>query len=325
MANPDRTIIAPRFDDSLVDQIDEYADQVDATRTGVTRRLVQFGAEALIDDVLQDLELDADEREHIEATREIRDLLPGSWRNHVRDLLAENIKHGATIEDLQILARRYREQAEIKAEKAALHDEIPGDVDYTGIVDDELACAIEAADASTWDDGVENPYEHRLAGVDQGLEDRRQLVNLIETAIRANDHQVGLDDPRVDDDDVGNPLVGSILPDQVTREDVATFAERLLRDGIPPDDVQSYLLGTHSDDTPGQNGTPPVLAGDTTTQAGIIESIAATDGGPLSRSRQSEAHTDMTPTQNHTPDHDDEDESIEITRQPPAREVPADE
>jgi hypothetical protein len=325
MANDDRTAIAPRFDDSFVEQLDEYADQADATRTGVTRRLVQFGAEALIDDVLQDLELDQQEREHIEATREIRDLLPGSWRDHVRGLFAENIKHGATIEDLNILARRYREQAEIKAEKAALHDEIPSDVDYTGIVDDELAADIEAADASTWDDGVENPYEHQLAGVDDGLQDRRVLVTLIETAMSANDGQVGLD-PQVGIEDVGGPLVGSILPDDVAREDVAAFAERLLREGIPPDDVHSYLLdGTTNEDatTPGRNGTPPVLAGETQ-QAGIVESIAATDGGPLSRHSDTEADTDMNPhNENH---HDsDEDECIEISRQPPAREVPADE
>jgi hypothetical protein len=321
MANDDRHPVTTRLPGSLVEEIDAYADDVDASRSAVVRRLVEFAAEAQLDDVLTDLDLDHDEREHIEATRELRDLLPGSWRNHVRGLLAENIKHGATIDDLKILARRYREQAEIKAEKAALHDEIPSDVDYQGIVDDELAAAIEAADASTWDDGVENPYEHQLAGVDDGLQDRRVLVNLIEQACRANDGQVGLDDPQVGIEDAGGPLVGSILPNQVTREDVAAFAERILREGIPPDDVHDYLLGTTDEDatTPGQNGTPPVLAGETQ-QAGIIESIAATDGGP--QSRHSEAHTDMTPTQNHD---SNEDERIEITRHPAAREVPVDE
>jgi hypothetical protein len=312
MANDDWPVLSTRVPPFLVDQIDEAASDAGVSRSDYIRHHFLVGDAA---PVAEAAELEQTERDQIEATREIRDLLPGSWRTHVRGLLAENIKHGATIEDLKILADRYREQAEIKAEKATLYDVIPSDVDYQAIVDDELACAIEAADASTWDDGVENPYEHRLAGVDDGLQDRRVLVNLIETAMSANDGQVGLD-PQVGIEDVGGPLVGSILPDDVAREDVAAFAERLLREGIPPDDVHDYLLGTDDATTPGRNGTPPVLAGETQ-QAGIVESIAATDGGPA-RSRPSEADTDMTPTKNHD---SDEDESIEITRHPPAREV----
>lgn len=239
-----------RGSDRQRELLDGLAERGGVSRSELIRRMIDFAAEAQddIDDVLpEDVVVQGEIDDKIDQNRLLRRLLPSKWRAHVRGLFVEDLRDNTHPDDLRTLAEGYREQAALMEEQAALVDEAPNDPDLVGIVDEELAAAMEAADLSTYYDVVENPHERHLEGVGEGREERQNVIMIVTNLVESWERMA-----ETYNDPAAAPVIkpkdlperaGSELPDRVEREDVAELANSLVRSGVSADQVADVLGG----------------------------------------------------------------------------------
>jgi len=306
-----------RVSEDTLAWLDDVVESTDSSRSALLRRSVQFMREARTDRVEREAELQTEHDEIVERNQELRQLLPSKWRSHVRGLFAQDIADDTSPDDLRRLADAYREQAQVKQEIAQENPMAP-EADLARIVDEELAHALEAADLSNWYENVDNPHERHFQGVEDGREERRDVVALVEGAVEAHQHvAAAFEDPSqapaLDEGDLP-VLAETVLPDDVDAADIADVATRLVRAGVTADEVADVIPTTdptlaHQDvdsqvdqgdvdldvepaamrmggdvHEPDEHSTdaddgPQVVEASETTQERIAEALAAADGG----------------------------------------------
>lgn len=244
MTEGDDRKVTIRMNGEKVDWIDRLADQAGVDRSTMIRRFVDFGIEAQ-----GSAATDADDRrgEHdeiVERNQELRQILPSKWRSHVRSLFLDDLRDDCSPEDLETIAQGYRQQA-VKKEEIADSMPLAPEGDLVGIVDEELANALEAADLSNWYEDVENPYERHLSGVEEGRREREAAVSVVQGVVwsfeslrKSFTDPTLCPDPSVEDVPID---AEEILPEDVTREDVAEIAAELHREQIPAEKVPEAI------------------------------------------------------------------------------------
>jgi len=247
--------IDARVSEDLLDWLDDTVEATDTSRSALVRRSLHYLREAHVDDVKREAELQAEHDEIVKRNRELRQLLPSKWRSHVRGLFAQDLADDTSPDDLRTLAQAYREQAEKKEEIAAANPMAP-EADLARIVDEELAHALEAADLSNWYDGVDNPHERHLSGVEDGKQERDDVVALVEGAVEAHQHVAAIfndpsEAPPLDESDLPT-FADSLLPDDIEPADVADVATRLVRAGVTADEVADVIPTTDPRLAPGE-------------------------------------------------------------------------
>lgn len=320
-----------RAPDPIHEAVEQLADANGLDKSELLRRMVSFAVETQGDQIADQADLLNRLEDSIEVNQEREKI--ATWRRHVRRQFGKYVQADMNPEHLEALADGYREQARLREDLA---DTIPNpppvdDGELVGIVDEELAHAIDAVDLSTWYENVENPHAAHLSGVEDGEEDRRDLAALLEGVVQTHGCFYDAVDnpdrlPPVDPADLP-PMADTLLPDGVGREDVAELATDLARSGVEPDEVRGVLksgalpvpsnvkqdggqppeaLPTGRDDDT-RDQTVTVDASEATQQE-LIQAIAAADGGRSPGARAAgfnEEDTDMT---GNTDDTDELDE-----------------
>lgn len=235
-----------RIDGDLLAEIDDQADAAGTNRSDVIRKKLHF-AEAVEVQGQRPADIEGEIDEQIERNQTLRKVMPSKWRSQVRDLFANDIRADMAAQELEITAEAYRRQAE-KLEELADTIPLAPDADLVGIVSDELMKALDAADLSNYYDGVTNPYEKKLSGVESGIEERKRIIPIIEQTMRTSvmlaegAKRADYYKPRADE--LPKQLEKS-LPENVDREDIAQVARELLQDGYGPDEVEHGLSPDH--------------------------------------------------------------------------------
>lgn len=260
-----------RVDDDLAGDLNALADAADTTVSDLLRKGAAFVVESQGDRLERQGELIEQERQQVAQNQKRRNI--ARFPSTVRDLMLEDLKADVDPAKLPMLAEGYRRQARTKEELA---QELDGEPvvepgELVAAVDQELRWALEAADLSTWYDGHQNPYAADLSGVEDGLEERNDLAALVASVVE--DHGAlcrafrdPADAPAIDPLDLP-PMASDLLPDDVTREDVADLATRLARQGVTGDQVRRALDGgtwpdpidvtSHDPETDTQGDTEP--------------------------------------------------------------------
>jgi len=308
--------IDARVSEELLDWLDDTVEATETSRSALVRRSLHFMREVQVGE--QGAELQAEHDEIVERNQELRQLLPSKWRSHVRGLFAQDLADDTSPDDLQTLAQAYREQA-AKKEKIAAANPMAPEADLVRIVDEELTHALEAADLSNWYDDVDNPHERHFSGVEEGKQEREDVVALVEGAVEAHQHVAAIfndpsEAPVLDESDLP-ALANTLLPDDVEPADVADVATRLVRAGVTADEVADVLpisdpalapeeipadtdggvdvepakmrrggdvidvVDKDEQDSTDAEDGPQVVPASETTQEQLVEVLAAADGG----------------------------------------------
>ena len=325
----DEERVTVRMDRDLVAALDAVADTASTSRSDLVRKGAHFVVESQAERLERQGQLVEQERQQVEANRKRRNIV--RFPNTVRDLFLEDLKADVRPEKLPALAEGYRRQARTKEDLAAELDPDDPVVEPGELVEDvdrELAYAVEAADLSNWYDQHRNPYAAELSGVRDGIEEREDLVALVAGLV---DTHASLcrafsdpdDAPAVDAADLP-PMAATLLPENVTKEDVADLATDLARQGLTGDQVRDVLDGSpldpdaievestvepdddapeatvtmgglprpldpdeDDDQEPAPDGGPVAIEASADTQARLQQAIAAADGGRTPSARRS--------------------------------------
>lgn len=346
-----------RAPEAMQQAVEELAGRHEITKSDLLRNSVEFMLETQADQLAEATRIENQIEEIIEENQQRKKI--ANWRSHVREQFASYVRDDMDPRGLESVAYGWRQQAAKMEELARTIPKAPPvqDGELVRIIDEELAYAIEAVDLSTWYDRVENPHAAHLSGVEDGENDRRDLAALVEGVVRTHGYLYdAVNDPdRISPVDPGDlpPKCDTLLPDGVTREDVAELATELARSGVDADDVQDVLkdgalpvpsdveqdggqeieaLPTgRDDDTREQMVT---VQADEATQQELMQAIATADGGrsPGARAAGFNEDTDMTGNTTDTDDeaqiddYDDPDDAHDVLEElAEAEEVRADE
>lgn len=236
--------VAFRAPEGLVEWLDEQAEDAGLPRSEVCRRALHFMREARGDALEREAQIRDEIDTIISENQELRKVVPSKWRSHVQGLFVDDLRDETSPADLRTLAAGYRRQAEKMEELAETIPHAP-EADLVGIVDEELRNALEAGDLSNWYDDVENPHEKHLAGVEDGMQERREAVAVVQGVVETHTRLAAAfedrhEAPAVKPSDLPR-FAESVLPDDVDREDVARLATMLVREGVPAEDVPDVL------------------------------------------------------------------------------------
>jgi len=266
-------VLTARVDGDVVDDVDALAEAAGLCRSDVLRMGVQFALEAHGDSLERAGDLRQQEQALVADNEERRKI--ARFPNTVRGLLMDDLKAEVPPTQLAHLADHYREQARLKEQQA---QELPGDPIVTpgelqAAVDRELAYAIQASDLSNWYDRHENPYAADLAGVEDGLEERKDLVALVAGVVDRYKRLVDIFDdrysaPALEPTDLP-PKADDLIPENKTRADVAELITELARQGYTGDDVRTEMDPRTLD---ADGAAEPV-------DAATTSAVAAADGG----------------------------------------------
>lgn len=307
-----------RLPPALLDYVDAKADSTRLSRSDVIRRSLHFMREAHDDTLEREREVRDEIDDIIAENQELRKIVPSKWRSHIQGLFVDDLRDDTSPNDLRIIASGYRRQAEKMEELAEMNPHAP-EADLVSIVDEELHNALEAADLSNWYDAVDNPHERHLTGVSDGMGERKGLVAVVQGAVETYTRlAAAFDDPEqvpgVKPTDLPSH-VDSLLPDDVTRDDVAHLATELVRAGVAPDEVPDVIpvidpaldgeeidsivdggqievepatitkggtpvdVDDQADAQPDAPSLPRTVPASETTQKELMQAIAAADGG----------------------------------------------
>jgi hypothetical protein len=295
-----------RVDDNLWDALGEIADDSGVSRSDLMRRGAAFIAETRGDKLSQQ----ADIKESIESIRDEnkdRQRIHG-FPGYVERLLIRNIKGGMGPKALKSVAHGYRGHAAKLEELAQTIDHVeiePGEI--VDAVDRKLAAALEAEGMSNFYSNHENPFAARLGGVREGIEDRKDVITLMQSVVHSySDITDVFADPNqwngVRARDLPH-MASDMLPEGVSRGDAAMLATELIREGVDPDDVPHALRGRlHGDEIPVEahptdatdttdelttsGAATPKPASDETRNDLQLVQLAAADGGRSSDTEQ---------------------------------------
>jgi predicted transcriptional regulator len=240
-----------RADPETKARIEEIASATHLSKSDVIRDFLEIGIAVSGDDIEQLAQARADELEVIQRNQNAIQLFPSHWRSHVKDQMAKTIKNSFHPDEIESFAAMLREQAEKKEEQAELIDVVP-DADLVGIVDDVLFDALEAADLSTYYEDVDNPYAKRFEGVDDGLQQRDELILRLQSTVEKHQQLANAlsngSVPSVMPNDIDTDVV-ELLPEDKTREDFARLATECVKAGIDADAIPEHLDRTTEDFT----------------------------------------------------------------------------
>lgn len=238
-----------RVPEPMKEWVEQQAEKGGISVSEVLRRSVHFMQEAQgAPDLAREGEIRDEIDDIIEENQELRKVVPSKWRSHVRGLFRDDIRDDPTPDDLKILAGGYRRQAEKYEELAETIPEAPA-ADLVEIVDEELRYAMDAADLSTYYEGVENPHEKHLDGVEEGMEARRDAVALVQGLVQTQQSLAAAFNnpeqaPPIKESDLPQGA-GRMLPEDLTEADAVRLANRLVEAGVRAEDVPDAIPTTN--------------------------------------------------------------------------------
>lgn len=307
-----------RIPESQLSWLDGMADKIGASRSDLLRQAVDFIREAQGDTLERQGEVKQEIEEIIELNKD-RQRIHG-WPGRVRGLFRRNLRNGMDPDGLRSVAHGYREHADALERLA---ETVPHTFVERGelveATNRELRNALEAADLSNWYEAVENPHERHFSGVEDGRQERTEMVALVQGVVDRHEHLAAIfDDPEDAPIVLGRDLperADEILPDGVDRDDLAELATELVRHGVRPEDVPDVIpttdpsldveeIGSRVEEAgvepaeeiepatvqmggetieaeldDGDDSAPLPTSASETTQADLIKAQAAADGG----------------------------------------------
>jgi predicted DNA-binding protein len=242
MNRSDLEPISTRLPRETIEKLDKKSEETGFTRSELIRLYVEYGNEVDAGEVTLTAEIDQIRRDIKDRARPID--LAGGFPGRVQEAFEERFKNGYAPEWIVAKAESFREEARRYEELISDHPDAPEveEGEFVEEVDRVLRETLEAQQLSDWRSRTRNSFE-KFEGVESGRKSRQLALVLTRNAMEIDqDLEPFRSSSRVERRVRGSDLpelAEQDLPENVSREEVAGAARRLLDGGLEPEDIST--------------------------------------------------------------------------------------